>query len=132
MRSLADLAFDLPPAARITLSALALAACAPVALSQTTTTPAARTLAPVEVRAGGATAASQSASVGGLSEAPLAETPQSVSVIRSESLRDAGASSLSSAIRSEPSAADFYNTLGYVESLQIRGFQLDKIGRAHV
>ena len=85
----------------------------------------ARTLAPVEVRAGDASPARQGASVGGLSDAPLAETPQSVSVIRTEALRDAGANSLSSAIRSEPSAADFYNTLGYVESLQIRGFQLD-------
>ena len=79
----------------------------------------------VQVRASGAEPASQHAAVGGLSEAPLAETPQAISVITGESLRDSGASSLSSAIRNEPSAGDFYNTLGYVESLQIRGFLLD-------
>ena len=82
-------------------------------------------LAPVEVRAGEALPARQGASVGGLSDAPLAETPQTVSVIRAEALREAGANSLSSAVRSEPSASDFYNTLGYIESLQVRGFLLN-------
>ncbi|NBS67036.1 MAG: hypothetical protein EBT33_22345, partial [Betaproteobacteria bacterium] len=74
---------------------------------------------------GDASPARQGASVGGLSDAPLAETPQSVSVIRAEALREAGANSLSSAVRSEPSASDFYNTLGYIESLQVRGFLLN-------
>lgn len=84
-----------------------------------------RTLSPVEVRARANDPAGARAAVGALSDAPLAETPQSISVIRNEALRDAGASGLSSAIRSETSASDFYNTLGYVESLQVRGFLLD-------
>lgn len=83
------------------------------------------TLPEVRVEARGAAPATERASVGGLSDAPLAETPQSVSVIRASALRDLGAGSLSSAIRSETSAADAYNTVGYVESLQIRGFLLD-------
>lgn len=82
-------------------------------------------LAPVEVRAGSARPDSIRASVGAIGDSPLAETPQSVSVIRAEGLRDAGAASLSSAIRGETSAGDFYNTTGYVESLQVRGFLLD-------
>lgn len=69
--------------------------------------------------------AEQGASVGGLSNAPVAETPQSISVLRSTALRDEGATSLSAAIRSEPSVSNFYNTTGYIESLQIRGFLLD-------
>jgi iron complex outermembrane receptor protein len=83
------------------------------------------TLSPVQVRSAEAEPARQRASVGASSDAPLAETPQSISVIRAETLRDAGATGLSSAIRSESSLTDFYNTLGYVESLQIRGFLLD-------
>ena len=87
--------------------------------------PSTQQLPTVQVRASGAQPANQRASVGGLSEASLAETPQAISVFTNESLRDAGATSLSTAIRNEPSAGDFYNTLGYVESLQIRGFLLD-------
>ncbi len=108
--------------------ALSLALAASTALAQTTAKPAApeaRSLAPVEVRAGQGNPSGQRATVGGLSDAPLSETPQSISVIRADALRDTGATSLSSAIRTEPSVGDFYNTLGYIESLQIRGFQLD-------
>lgn len=79
----------------------------------------------VRVESRSADPATERASVGGLSDAPLAETPMSVTVIRASALRDAGATSLSQAIRSETSAADAYNTVGYVESLQIRGFLLD-------
>ena len=79
----------------------------------------------VEVRAQPATPAQERSQVGGVSDAPLAETPQSITVLRATALRDAGATSLSSAIRSEPSASDFYNTIGYIESVQVRGFQLD-------
>lgn len=69
--------------------------------------------------------AEQSARVGGLSDAPVAETPQSISVLRAGALRDEGAQSLAAAIRSEPSVGNFYNTTGFIESLQIRGFLLD-------
>lgn len=84
-----------------------------------------RGLAEVRVEARGAAPATERAAIGGLSDAPLAETPQAISIIRSGALRDAGANTLSSAVRSEASVGDFYNTVGYVESLQVRGFLLD-------
>ena len=83
------------------------------------------TLPEVRVQAGGSQPASVRAAVGGIGDQPVATTPQSVSLIRTETMRDLGANSLSSAIRSETSAGDAYNTLGYVETLQVRGFTLD-------
>ena len=62
-----------------------------------------------------------------LSSAPLAETPLSAGVIDAEQLRERGVQSLSQAIREEPSAGDAYNTIGYVESLVVRGFRLDNL-----
>ncbi|MEK9776311.1 MAG: TonB-dependent receptor plug domain-containing protein, partial [Quisquiliibacterium sp.] len=79
----------------------------------------------VRVQAGGAEPASERATVGVIGDEPIATTPQSVSLIRNATLRDLGAASLSSAIRSETSAGDAYNTLGYVETIQVRGFTLD-------
>ncbi len=79
----------------------------------------------VRVQARSDTPATERVSVGGFGDAPAAATPQSLSVLRGETLRDLGATSLSSAIRSLPAASDAYNTVGYVESLQIRGLALD-------
>lgn len=79
----------------------------------------------VRIEAGGRTPATERAGVGGIGDAPLAETPQSISVIRAETLRDLGAGSLSAAMRAESSAGDFYNTVGYIEAVQLRGFRLD-------
>jgi iron complex outermembrane receptor protein len=62
-----------------------------------------------------------------LGSAPLAETPLSAGVIDAEQLRSRGVRSLSQAVREEPSAGDAYNTLGYVESLVVRGFRLDNL-----
>ena len=59
---------------------------------------------------------------GGLS---AGELPVSITSLRARELRDEGTSSLSQAIRRDPSASDAYNTVGYVESIQIRGFLLD-------
>ena len=56
---------------------------------------------------------------------PLGELPLAMSVLRSRELRDEGVISLSDAIRRDPSASDAYNTIGYVESVQVRGFLLD-------
>ncbi len=64
------------------------------------------------------------AKFGGL---PLRELPLSISVLPARELRDQGALSLSQAIRREPSASDAYNTVGYVETIQLRGFQLDPL-----
>ncbi len=69
--------------------------------------------------------ATERVSVGGFGDGPAARTPQSLSVIRAETLRDLGATGLSSALRLEPSAGDAYNTIGYIESLQVRGFLLE-------
>ena len=58
---------------------------------------------------------------------PLGELPVSIGVLRARELRDQGATSLSGAIRREPAASDAYNTVGYVESIQLRGFLLDPL-----
>jgi iron complex outermembrane receptor protein len=62
-----------------------------------------------------------------LSGAPLSETPLAAGVIDADRLRERGAASLSAAIRDEPAVGDAYNTIGYVESLQVRGFRLDSL-----
>jgi iron complex outermembrane recepter protein len=66
------------------------------------------------------------ASASVLSAAPLSETPLSASVIGADQLQDRGVNSLSSAIRDEPSVGDNYNTFGYVENIQVRGFNLNE------
>lgn len=67
------------------------------------------------------------AGINALSAAPLAETPLSAGIIDAERLAQRGAASLSAALRDEPAAADAYNTIGYIESLQVRGFRLDSL-----
>jgi len=66
-------------------------------------------------------------SVNELSDAPLSESPFSISVIGADQIKDRGVNSLSSAIRDVPSAGDDYNTFGYVETIQVRGFNLDPL-----
>ncbi len=61
------------------------------------------------------------------SDAPLALTPLAVDLIDASALADRGANSLSSAMRGEPSVGDNYNTFGYTEGLQVRGFNLDEM-----
>jgi iron complex outermembrane receptor protein len=62
-----------------------------------------------------------------LSNAPMAETPLSAGVIDSEDIAERGVRSLSQAIRAIPSAGDAYNTIGFPESLTVRGFRLDTV-----
>jgi iron complex outermembrane receptor protein len=62
-----------------------------------------------------------------LTDAPLSQTPVSVSVIGADQIKDRGVNSLSAAIRDVPSAGDDYNTFGYVETIQVRGFNLDPL-----
>jgi iron complex outermembrane recepter protein len=71
--------------------------------------------------------ASAQSSVSGISDAPITETPISIGVITSEQLKSSGATTLSSALRTEPSVSDSYNTTGYIESLSIRGFLLNNM-----
>lgn len=65
------------------------------------------------------------ADVGGFG-APLAKTPQSITVIGTDLLASTGTQSLSHVLKLDASLADAYNTTGYVESLSIRGFLLDQ------
>ncbi len=67
------------------------------------------------------------ADVGGF-EAPLSQTPQSVTVISADLLAVTGSRTLSAAARLEAGLADSYNTTGYLESLSVRGFELRSIG----
>jgi len=60
--------------------------------------------------------------------APLAKTPQSVSVLTADLLTLSAAQSLSNVIKLDASLADSYNTTGYIESLSVRGFLLDQSG----
>ena len=69
----------------------------------------------------------ENAEVGGFN-APLAKTPQSITVIGADLLASTGAQTLSHALKLDSSLADSYNTLGYIESLSIRGFLLDQTG----
>jgi iron complex outermembrane recepter protein len=71
--------------------------------------------------------ASAQSSVSGFSDTPIAETPFAIGVVTSEQLRANGATSLSSALRTEPSVGDAYNTTGYIENLSIRGFLLNNM-----
>ena len=105
-----------------TTLALALAGCG-AAVAQTGST----TMPRVVVETAAPPAELRRLGIDSLSSAPLAETPLSAGVIDAEQLRERGVQSLSQAIREEPSAGDAYNTLGYVESLVVRGFRLDNL-----
>jgi iron complex outermembrane receptor protein len=83
-------------------------------------------LAPIVVEATRVDPAA-SGSLAGFSAAPIASTPLSIDVISAEDLLDRGVNSLSSAIRTDPSVGDNYNTFGYIEALQIRGFALNEL-----
>lgn len=69
----------------------------------------------------------ENADVGGVG-APLAKTPQSVTVLTADLLAGSAAQSLSQVLKLDASLADSYNTTGYIESLSVRGFLLDQSG----
>ncbi len=110
-----------PPLVRV-LPALALAACG-TASAQTDAT----TMPRVVVETLALPAGLRPADLNTLSDAPLSDTPLSAGVIDAEQIRERGVHSLKQAIREEPSASDAYNTIGYIESLQVRGFRLDSL-----
>jgi iron complex outermembrane receptor protein len=62
-----------------------------------------------------------------LSNAPMAQTPLSAGVVTSEEIAERGVRSLSQAVRDQPSVSDGYNTIGFVESLAVRGFRLNSL-----
>ncbi|MBC7918436.1 MAG: TonB-dependent siderophore receptor [Rhodoferax sp.] len=59
---------------------------------------------------------------------PLAQTPQSITVLGTDFLGVNATSSLSQAIKLDASLADSYNTTGYLENLSVRGFTLNSDG----
>jgi len=68
-----------------------------------------------------------SGGLAGFSAAPIATTPLAIDRIGAQELADRAVNSLSAAIRTEPSVGDNYNTFGYIEALQIRGFALNEL-----
>ncbi len=83
-----------------------------------------QSMAEVVVTASKAPAAKR-ASVGGFSDAPLLQTPASVTVISQKDMQDLQIRNLSDAVKLDTSINDAYNAVGYAEQFSIRGFKLD-------
>ncbi|OHV97278.1 TonB-dependent receptor [Janthinobacterium lividum] len=69
--------------------------------------------------------AAKRASVGGFADAPLLQTPASVTVISQKDMQDLQIRNLSDAVKLDASINDSYNAVGYAEQFTIRGFKLD-------
>jgi iron complex outermembrane receptor protein len=78
-----------------------------------------------EVVVNGVKLRATSASVAGFSNAPLLETPASVSVLTSQQMLDLQIRSTTDAAKFDASLSDAYNAVGYAEQFSIRGFKLD-------
>ena len=72
-----------------------------------------------------ATKSADRASVAGFADAPLLQTPASVSVLTSQQMLDRDVHSTTDAERYDASLDDSYNAVGYSEQFSIRGFDLD-------
>ena len=83
-----------------------------------------QSMAEVVVTASKAPAAKR-ASVGGFADAPLLQTPASVTVISQKDMQDLQIRNLSDAVKLDASINDSYNAVGYAEQFTIRGFKLD-------
>lgn len=70
----------------------------------------------------------RSASVTGLGDTPLLDTPASVSVIPRQLLDDQQVRLLSEVLRNDASAGDSYAPIGYYENFAVRGFALNPAG----
>ncbi|WET13160.1 TonB-dependent siderophore receptor [Pseudomonas sp. D3] len=68
---------------------------------------------------------SDTASVGGFNEAPLLDTPASISVINAALIKDQQARLLSEVLRNDASVGDSYAPIGYYENFVVRGFSLN-------
>ncbi len=69
--------------------------------------------------------AARRASVGGFADAPLLETPASVSVLTLGQIQDLRIRSSTDAMKFDASVSESYNAIGYAEQFSIRGFALD-------
>ncbi|MBC3258905.1 TonB-dependent siderophore receptor [Pseudomonas paralactis] len=67
----------------------------------------------------------ESASVGGFDEAPLLDTPASITVINAALIKDQQARLLSEVLRNDASVGDSYAPIGYYENFVVRGFSLN-------
>ncbi|CAL60272.1 putative TonB-dependent siderophore receptor [Herminiimonas arsenicoxydans] len=67
----------------------------------------------------------RNASVGGFSDAPLRETPASISVITHEQMQDRSIRSATDAVKYDASVQNAYNAVGLADWFSIRGFTLD-------
>lgn len=67
----------------------------------------------------------ETASVGGFSDAPLLDTPASISVINAALIKDQQARLLSEVLRNDASVGDSYAPIGYYENFVVRGFSLN-------
>jgi iron complex outermembrane receptor protein len=65
------------------------------------------------------------ASVGGFSDAPLLETPASITTIGQQQMQEFGIHNSTDAMKLDASVGDSYNAVGYAEQFSIRGFPLD-------
>ncbi|UCZ84660.1 TonB-dependent siderophore receptor [Pseudomonas sp. L5B5] len=68
---------------------------------------------------------SDSASVGSFDEAPLLDTPASISVINEDMIKDQQARLLSEVLRNDASVGQSYAPVGYYENFEVRGFSLN-------
>ncbi|MGK9418735.1 TonB-dependent siderophore receptor [Pseudomonas cedrina] len=68
---------------------------------------------------------SETASVGGFDNAPLLDTPASISVINAALIKDQQARLLSEVLRNDASVGDSYAPIGYYENFVVRGFSLN-------
>lgn len=113
-----------PLFAQVSLPAAPPASSTTDSVSDTQGTSPAAVLPAVVVEGQRATDNDGSGSLTMMSSAPIAETPLSIDLISASDMLDRGVNSLSTAIRTDPSVGDNYNTFGYIEALQIRGFAL--------
>lgn len=67
----------------------------------------------------------KSASASGFDDAPLLDTPASVSVFTEQLIKDRQAKLLSEVLRNDASVGDSYAPIGYYENFVIRGFSLN-------
>jgi iron complex outermembrane receptor protein len=65
------------------------------------------------------------AGIGGFSDAPLLQTPASISTIERQRMQDFSIHNSTDAMKLDASVSDSYNAVGYAENFSIRGFALD-------
>ncbi|MFC7298024.1 TonB-dependent siderophore receptor [Herminiimonas aquatilis] len=99
-------------------------ACAPAAFAQTADK-SDNVLPEVVVTSAPADGIARNASIGGFSEAPLRETPASISVITSEQMQERSIRTATDAVKYDASVQNSYNAVGLSDWFAIRGFTLD-------